>query len=134
MRMLKFVALVGLAVVSLHCAEPAPAPESAGAQPTEPDEGAPALATEPPAAAEADIPGPAPAIDVDVDSLALKIDPVCKMSLEEYPTTALTEFEGKTYGFCAEICKKKFVAEPEKMLARVAALQEVPAEDEAAAE
>ena len=60
---------------------------------------------------------PAPAIDLA--TLAIKIDPVCKMSLEEHPATATADHGGKTYGFCSEFCKKKFVEDPDKMLARL---------------
>lgn len=57
---------------------------------------------------------------IDISTLALKVDPVCKMSLEEYPATASAEYEGKTYGFCSDFCKRKFDGDPAKMLARVA--------------
>lgn len=67
----------------------------------------------PPSMAEAPVPA------VDISSLAIKIDPVCKMSLEEYPATATAEHDGKSYGFCSEFCKKKFVADPAKLLARL---------------
>lgn len=67
---------------------------------------------------------PAPPVEtpkpaIDVATLALKIDPVCQMSLEQYPAAATAEHGGKTYGFCSEFCKKKFVESPEAMLARV---------------
>lgn len=65
---------------------------------------------------EANVAAPA----IDISTLALKVDPVCKMSLEEYPATASAEYAGKTYGFCSDFCKQKFDADPEKMLARVA--------------
>ncbi len=61
---------------------------------------------------------PAPAIDVS--TLAMKLDPVCKMSLEEYPATSTAEHDGKTYGFCSDFCKRKFVEAPEAILARFA--------------
>lgn len=75
-----------------------------------------------PAPVEPEVPAPA----IDLATLAIKIDPVCKMSLEEYPATSTTEHAGKTYGFCSEFCKKKFVVSPDSMLARLAA---APAEE-----
>lgn len=64
-------------------------------------------------------PAETPKPTIDVATLALKIDPVCQMSLEQYPAAATAEHGGKTYGFCSEFCKKKFVESPEAMLARV---------------
>lgn len=75
-----------------------------------------------PATAEPEAPAPA----IDLATLALKVDPVCSMSLEEYPPTSTAEHGGKTYGFCSDFCKKKFVASPESMLARQVA---APAEE-----
>jgi YHS domain-containing protein len=49
------------------------------------------------------------------------LDPICLMSLEEYEAVATADHDGKTYGFCSELCKKKFVEAPEKMVARVEA-------------
>src|SRR3954454_5662220 len=43
------------------------------------------------------------------------IDPVCGMSVD--PTTALSaEAGGKTYYFCSEGCRTKFVADPSRYL------------------
>ena len=75
-----------------------------------------------PAAAEAPEPTPAPAVlnhAVDPTTLALMIDPVCKMSFEEYAVETTTEHAGKSYGFCSEFCKKNFAKDPDKILARV---------------
>lgn len=69
---------------------------------------------EAPAASET----PTPAIDVA--TLAMKLDPVCKMSLEEYPATSTAEHGGKSYGFCSDFCKRKFAEAPEAILARFA--------------
>lgn len=43
-------------------------------------------------------------------------DPVCGMEVS--PTTAFDQFmyQGKTYYFCAGICRKAFEAEPEKYI------------------
>ncbi len=85
----------------------------------------------PPVATAAPVPeatpeAPVPAIDVS--TLAMKLDPVCKMSLEEYPATSTAEHAGKSYGFCSDFCKRKFVEAPDAILARFA---ESAAADEA---
>ncbi len=77
----------------------------------------------PPVATAAPVPEattavPTPAIDVS--TLAMKLDPVCKMSLAEYPATSTAEHAGKSYGFCSDFCKRKFVEAPEAILARFA--------------
>ena len=41
-------------------------------------------------------------------------DPVCSMQVDESQITPKSEFEGKTYYFCAEGCKRAFDAEPRK--------------------
>ena len=46
----------------------------------------------------------------------MKIDPVCKMEVEESKAAATSEYKGKTYYFCAPGCKKAFDQEPEKYI------------------
>ena len=41
-------------------------------------------------------------------------DPVCKMQVEEKTAVAKSEYNGKTYYFCAQGCKKEFDANPTK--------------------
>jgi len=48
----------------------------------------------------------------------MAIDPVCKMEVEENKATAVTEYKGKKYYFCAVGCKKAFDQGPEKYLAK----------------
>lgn len=48
----------------------------------------------------------------------MAVDPVCKMSVDESARAATSEFEGKTYYFCAQGCKVAFDQEPEKYLAQ----------------
>ena len=48
----------------------------------------------------------------------MAIDPVCKMEVEEKKATAVTEYKGKKYYFCAVGCKKAFDQDPEKYLAK----------------
>ncbi|MBX3177201.1 MAG: YHS domain-containing protein [Candidatus Hydrogenedentes bacterium] len=78
----------------------------------------PAEESETPAVEPGDSEAAAPS--VDLETLALKIDPVCKMTLEGIPIVGTAEHEGKTYGFCAALCKKKFEEDPAAMLARLA--------------
>jgi YHS domain-containing protein len=39
-------------------------------------------------------------------------DPVCKMQIDETKAAGSSEYNGKTYYFCAKICKTKFDANP----------------------
>lgn len=41
-------------------------------------------------------------------------DPVCKMMIDEKNAVASSTHKGKTYYFCAKVCKEKFDKEPEK--------------------
>jgi Cu+-exporting ATPase len=43
-------------------------------------------------------------------------DPVCGMEVEEQKAAGKSEYQGKTYYFCAPGCKKAFDKEPEKYL------------------
>ncbi|UCD83591.1 MAG: YHS domain-containing protein [Deltaproteobacteria bacterium] len=47
----------------------------------------------------------------------MAIDPVCKMEVEEDKAAATSEYQGKTYYFCAPGCKKAFDQDPEKHVA-----------------
>jgi YHS domain-containing protein len=46
----------------------------------------------------------------------MAIDPVCKMQVDESKAAGTSEYNGKTYYFCAPGCKRKFDADPEKYL------------------
>ena len=46
----------------------------------------------------------------------MAIDPVCKMKVEQDTAPGKSQFNGKTYYFCAIPCKKKFDADPKKYL------------------
>ena len=46
----------------------------------------------------------------------MAIDPVCKMEVDEKAAVATSEYNGKTYYFCAAGCKRAFDAVPEKYL------------------
>jgi Cu+-exporting ATPase len=41
-------------------------------------------------------------------------DPVCRMTIDENKAAGKSDFKGKTYYFCAAVCKTKFDAAPEK--------------------
>ncbi len=43
-------------------------------------------------------------------------DPVCGMDVDEEETDFKTEYEGKTYYFCAPGCKTLFEENPEEYL------------------
>ena len=45
-------------------------------------------------------------------------DPVCRMQVDEKKAAATSQFNGKTYYFCAVACKKAFDANPEKYLSQ----------------
>ncbi len=42
------------------------------------------------------------------------VDPVCGMKVKKSEAKATYEYDGKTYYFCMEACKDKFVKDPEK--------------------
>jgi Cu+-exporting ATPase len=45
----------------------------------------------------------------------MAIDPVCHMRVDE--TKAIrAEHDGKTYYFCAQVCKDRFLADPPRYL------------------
>jgi len=46
----------------------------------------------------------------------MAIDPVYKMEVEEDKAAATSEYNGKTYYFCAKGCKIAFDNNPEKYL------------------
>lgn len=46
----------------------------------------------------------------------MAIDPVCGMEVDESSAQWTSEYEGKTYYFCAPGCKRSFDEDPEKYL------------------
>jgi YHS domain-containing protein len=46
----------------------------------------------------------------------MAIDPVCGMEVDESTAQWTSEYEGKTYYFCALGCKRTFDKEPDKFL------------------
>ena len=47
----------------------------------------------------------------------MALDPVCHMDVKEQKAAATSQYQGKTYYFCAVGCKKAFDANPGKYLA-----------------
>lgn len=47
----------------------------------------------------------------------MAVDPVCGMDVEPGKAAATGEYGGKTYYFCAQMCKEKFDEDPPKWLA-----------------
>jgi YHS domain-containing protein len=52
----------------------------------------------------------------EVNRKTMAIDPVCKMTVDEKTAKFTTEYQGKTYYFCAPGCKKTFEENPEDYL------------------
>ncbi len=50
------------------------------------------------------------------EGVIMAIDPVCKMQVDEKNAPATSEYNGKTYYFCAVGCKKAFDKDPERYL------------------
>ena len=50
----------------------------------------------------------------------MTIDPVCGIKVDENKAAAQTEYNGKTFNFCSENCKKRFDQSPEQYAQRVA--------------
>jgi len=46
----------------------------------------------------------------------MAVDPVCKMEVNEKEAQWKTEYQGKTYYFCAPGCKKAFEENPQKYM------------------
>lgn len=42
------------------------------------------------------------------------VDPVCRMSVDEKTAKWKSEYKGKTYYFCAPMCKQKFDRSPDR--------------------
>jgi YHS domain-containing protein len=42
----------------------------------------------------------------------MAVDPVCKMTVDESKAAGKSDYNGKTYYFCAAVCKAKFDQNP----------------------
>ncbi|MGH7410332.1 MAG: YHS domain-containing protein [Candidatus Methylomirabilis sp.] len=45
-------------------------------------------------------------------------DPVCGMMVDEKRAAAITVYQGTTYYFCAQACKRAFEQTPEKFIGK----------------
>jgi Cu+-exporting ATPase len=57
-----------------------------------------------------------PVAEINEEVSEMAIDPVCNMEVNESTAAATSEYNGKTYYFCAVGCKKSFDENPEKYL------------------
>ena len=46
----------------------------------------------------------------------MAVDPVCKMEVYEKTANSKSEYQGKTYYFCAEMCRNTFEENPQKYI------------------
>lgn len=58
------------------------------------------------------------AFDITTDMLAVDTDVVCGMKLTNQVLSDTTIHQDLMYGFCSDDCKSKFIADPEKILAK----------------
>lgn len=56
--------------------------------------------------------------DIIKEVNTMQKDPVCNMNVDEKKAAATSEYKGKTYYFCAKVCKERFDREPEKYLTK----------------
>jgi YHS domain-containing protein len=56
--------------------------------------------------------------------MAMVKDPVCGMEIDSETAAGSSEYEGSTYYFCSEQCKKDFDAAPWKFMSSAAGLKE----------
>ena len=45
--------------------------------------------------------------------MATTTDPVCGMTIDDTPDAPRTTYQGRTYVFCSEVCRDRFLADPE---------------------
>ncbi len=45
--------------------------------------------------------------------MAMQKDPVCGMNVDDQKSASKSQFQGTTYYFCSEECKRKFEQQPE---------------------
>jgi Cu+-exporting ATPase len=53
---------------------------------------------------------------VEGDNMALVVDPVCEMEIEQADAAATFEYLGEMYYFCSENCRDAFEEDPESYL------------------
>jgi YHS domain-containing protein len=50
--------------------------------------------------------------------MAIQTDPVCGMKVDDQLSGSKTQYQGSTYFFCSDECKKKFEQKPELYLSK----------------
>jgi P-type Cu+ transporter len=50
--------------------------------------------------------------------MAMHTDPVCGMQVDDQKSTAKSQFQGNTYHFCSDDCKRKFDQQPQQFASR----------------
>jgi Cu+-exporting ATPase len=50
------------------------------------------------------------------EDVAMEKDVVCGMQVDPAKAAGSSQYEGKTYYFCAKVCKEKFDANPKQYL------------------
>jgi YHS domain-containing protein len=56
--------------------------------------------------------------DDDREEARMVKDPVCGMMIDEKTAAGHSEYQGRTYYFCAPVCKTKFDQAPDKYVNR----------------
>lgn len=46
--------------------------------------------------------------------MAMQTDPVCGMQVDEQKAAGQSEYQGKSYYFCSQGCKRRFYQNPEQ--------------------
>jgi len=46
--------------------------------------------------------------------MSMQTDPVCGMKVDDQKAAAKSQYQGATYYFCSEECKRKFERQPEQ--------------------
>jgi YHS domain-containing protein len=46
----------------------------------------------------------------------MAVDPVCKMKVDEKTAKYRSDYQGRTYYFCAQMCKEAFEENPQQYL------------------
>lgn len=54
--------------------------------------------------------------DTQGNGATLETDPVCGMEVDPATATATSEYQGKTYYFCAVGCKNRFDKDPQSYI------------------
>jgi YHS domain-containing protein len=50
--------------------------------------------------------------------MAMRTDPVCGMQVDDQKASAKSQFQGTTYHFCSDECKRKFDQQPQQFASK----------------